>query len=306
MIMPTFNSRRTIEACLESIKKQQYLGRVEVIAIDGGSDDGTLEVLKKYQVRIIRESSGSPETAKAIGLKKSKGELVLLMASDNVLPNKFWLKTMVNSLEKEPQAVAAYPERYAYRKNDTSLNRYFSLMGANDPVAWFMGRADRHSYFGNENRKNKLVKFNLKNMPTLGDNGVLVWREKLLKAKVDEENFSHIDVFYDLLVLGMTQFVLVNETIVHDSGETAGKFLLKRYKYMKELYLKKQKMRRYKWIRGGKDWLRVLGFVVYSMTLIGPLVLSVRGYIRKPDLAWFWHPVMCLGLTLVYTLAMLL
>ncbi len=306
VVMPTFNSIRTIEVCLKSIRNQDYQGEVEIITADGGSTDGTKEILKKYNCKIINERIGNPEKAKAIGLKQAQGELVLLMASDNILPDKNWLKIMVASLQKEPEAVGAYPWRYAYRKTDTSLNRYFALMGANDPVAWFMGKADRQSYLSNENQKTKLVKFNQENMPTLGDNGVLVWREKLLKAKVDVKYFSHIDVFYDLVSLGMNQFVVVKKEIIHDTGEKWLKFLSKRFRYMKELYLEQRKMRRYKWVRDYQDMARLGLFVIYSLTVVGPLATAVRGFLKKPDLAWFWHPVMSAAMVLVYGLALIL
>lgn len=306
VVMPTFNSIRTIEVCLKSIRNQDYQGEVEIITADGGSTDGTKEILKKYNCKIINERIGNPEKAKAIGLKQAQGELVLLMASDNILPDKNWLKIMVASLQKEPEAVGAYPWRYAYRKTDTSLNRYFALMGANDPVAWFMGKADRQSYLSNENQKTKLVKFNQENMPTLGDNGVLVWREKLLKAKVDVKYFSHIDVFYDLVSLGMNQFVVVKKEIIHDTGEKWLKFLSKRFRYMRGLYLKQIKMRRYKWVRDYQDMARLGLFVIYSLTVVGPLATAVRGFLKKPDLAWFWHPVMSAAMVLVYGLALIL
>lgn len=100
VVMPTFNSIRTIKACLASIREQDYGGKVEIVAADGGSTDGSLAVLKKYDCKIVKERTGSPEKAKAVGLKEAKGELVLLMASDNILPNNIWLKTMVDSLQK--------------------------------------------------------------------------------------------------------------------------------------------------------------------------------------------------------------
>lgn len=306
MVMPTFNSIRTIEASLKSIREQDYEGKVEIVAADGGSTDGTLAVLKQYGCRVVAERTGNPEKAKARGLKEAKGELVLLLASDNILPEKLWLKTMVGSLLKEPEAVAAYPWRYAYRKGDTSLNRYFALMGANDPVAWFMGKADRQSYLGNENQKTKLVKFTPENMPTLGDNGMLVWRKKLLKAQVDVKHFSHIDVFYDLVSLGMNQFVVANQEIVHDTGESFIKFLGKRRRYMRELYLEQRGVRRYKWVRGFGDIIKLGLFIIYSLSVVGPLVTAVRGFLRKPDLAWFWHPVMSVAMIVVYGLALIL
>ncbi|MDZ7587052.1 MAG: glycosyltransferase family 2 protein [Patescibacteria group bacterium] len=306
VVMPVFNSIRTIEACLASIREQDYSGKVEIITADGGSTDGSLAVLKKYNCRIVKERTGSPEKAKAIGLREAGGELVLLMASDNVLPDKGWLTVMVESLLKEPEAVGAYPRRYAYRKEDTSLNRYFALMGANDPVAWFMGRADRQSYLGNENQKTKLVKFNQKNMPTLGDNGVLIWREKLMRARVDEENFSHIDVFYDLVSLGMNQFVVVDKEIIHDTGDVLVKFLSKRFRYMKELYLEQREMRRYKWVRGFRDIIKLGLFIIYSLSVAGSLITAIKGFLKKPDLAWFWHPVMSVAMVIIYGAAMIL
>lgn len=169
-----------------------------------------------------------------------------------------------------------------------------------------MGKADRQSYLGNENQKTKLVKFNQKNMPTLGDNGMLVWREKLLKAQVDIQHFSHIDVFYDLLSLGMNQFVVVKNEIIHDTGESFVKFLSKRFRYMKELYLEQRKMRRYKWVRDYQDMARLGLFVIYSLSLVGPLWTAGRGFLKKPDLAWFWHVLLCPAMVVIYSLALIL
>ena len=314
MVMPTHNSIRTIEACLKSVREQNYKGEVEIVVADGGSSDGTLEVLRKYKCKVIKESSGNPETAKAIALKKATGELILLIASDNVLPSITWLKEMVGVLESEPKLTAVYPWRYKVRKGDTSLNRYYALMGANDPVARFMGRADRQAWGSSRwwlagEAKDKgdwwQVRFNPDNMPTLGDNGVLVWREKLMKAKVGEKNFSHIDVFLDLVSLGEIWFGVVKNTIVHDTGETFKKVIKKRYRYMTELYLKKLEIRRYKWVRGWKDKVRLGLYVVYSLTMVGPLMEALWGFVNKPDLAWFWHPVMCVSMVFVYAKAVI-
>ena len=142
-------------------------------------------------------------------------------------------------------------------------------------------------------------------MPTLGDNGVLVWRDKLQKAKVDEKHFSHIDVFYDLLGLGEIWFGVVKNTIIHDTGESYKKAISKRSRYMNELYLKQIKIRRYKWVRGWSDKARLGLYVIYSLTLVGPLMEALWGFISKPDLAWFWHPAMCVSMVVVYAKAII-
>ena len=315
VVMPSFNSIRTIESCLKSLREQDYGGKIEIVVADGGSTDGTLEILKKYGCKVVPEKTGNPEKAKAIALKQATGELVLLMATDNVLPTKDWLSRMVRVLESEPKLVAVYPWRYEVRKSDTSLNRYYALMGVNDPVAKFMGRADRQSW-GSKNwwlageSEDKgdwwLVRFNKDNIPTLGDNGVLVWREKLLKAKVDEEHFSHIDVFYDLVERGEIWFGVVKNTIIHDTGESYKRAMQKRARYMQELYLQQLKMRRFKWVRGTRDVVKVIGYCLYSITIIGSLLESFWGFVSRRDLAWFWHPVMCVSMVFIYGKAILI
>lgn len=314
MVMPVYNSIRTIEACLRSIREQDYQGEVEIVVADGGSSDGTIAVLKQFKCRIISEKTGNPEKAKAIALKESKGDLILLMASDNVIPSKDWLSKMVQVLESEPKLVAVYPWRYTVRKSDTSLNRYYALMGANDPVAKFLGRADRQRWgskhwwlAGEAEDKGEWwqVRFDTKNMPTLGDNGVLVWREKLNKAKLDEEHFSHIDVFWDLISKGEIWFGVVKNAIVHDTGESLKTSLKKRYRYMTRLYLDQLKFRRFVWVKDYRDWLKILGYCFYSITIVGPLLEALWGYVFKPDLAWFWHPVVSFSMVFAYGFAVI-
>ncbi len=47
VIIPTYNSSRTLEKCLESIKNQTYKN-VEIIVVDNNSTDNTKEIAKKY------------------------------------------------------------------------------------------------------------------------------------------------------------------------------------------------------------------------------------------------------------------
>ena len=55
IILPTYNNERTIEECLESIFMQKFPSKeFEVLFIDGGSNDKTIEIAKKFNVKIIK------------------------------------------------------------------------------------------------------------------------------------------------------------------------------------------------------------------------------------------------------------
>jgi len=315
VVMATLNAGEILSKALRSIRNQYYdQEKIEIIVADGGSTDKTLKYCAKFGARVIPENTGSPEAAKSVALQIAKNELILEIDCDNILPNRNWLATMVASLEKEPKATACYTWRYHYSQRDKILNRYFSLIGANDPVALFLGRADRQSYLeeewkilGKANDKGSyfLVKHDLNNMPTLGANGFLIKRKILNMAQVDEKHFFHIDVNWDLINLGKTDYVVVKNDIIHDSGEGVFEFFAKRKRYMEDLYLRDLSNRRYLLYDTTKDKKRIIIFCLYAATFIGPLFLSIRGYLKRKDVAWFLHPLVCFAFLLIYGLTII-
>jgi len=311
--MATLNSGPVLEKCLASVRGQRYdQDKIEIIVADGGSTNGTIEIIKKYGGKVIPENTGSPEAAKAIALKHAKNDIILQIDDDNILPDKNWLAYMVSFFDKEPEITGCYPWRYTYRKKDKILNRYFSLFGVNDPVALFLGRADRQSYLANRwilsgKAKDKgeyfLVEFNQDNLPTVGANGFLIKRKLLLKAKVDEKHFFHIDVNLDLVNQGYNKYLVVKNDIIHASGEEFWRFFAKRKKYMENLYLKDLPKRRYLLYRKEKDRKKIVVYSVYALTIIGPTIKAIKGFLKIHDIAWFLHPVVCFLIFWIYFLS---
>jgi len=81
--IPTFNSEKTLEKTLESVKNQTYKN-IEIIIIDSYSKDRTLEIAKKFEVGVVM-CKGKLLEARIVGVKKSHGEYVLLLDSDQIL-----------------------------------------------------------------------------------------------------------------------------------------------------------------------------------------------------------------------------
>jgi glycosyltransferase involved in cell wall biosynthesis len=84
VIVPTWNSERTIDICLQSIVKQTYK-KIEIIVVDGGSTDNTIKIVKKYPVRLIELNKRSRTLQRNIGVLNAKGELLLHVDSDEIL-----------------------------------------------------------------------------------------------------------------------------------------------------------------------------------------------------------------------------
>lgn len=88
VLTPCFNSVKTIEKTLECIEKQTYQN-IEYIIVDGGSTDGTLEVIEKHRERLpkqftlISEKDNGIYDAMNKGIGLAKGQLIGIVNSDD-------------------------------------------------------------------------------------------------------------------------------------------------------------------------------------------------------------------------------
>ncbi len=89
IIMPVYNVERYLEDSIESIIKQTY-HNIEVICINDGSTDSSLEILESYakhdsRIRIISQENHGASSARNAGLKVATGEYVYFFDSDDTL-----------------------------------------------------------------------------------------------------------------------------------------------------------------------------------------------------------------------------
>lgn len=92
IVMPSFNRRPFIEESLRSVLLQGYPD-LEILVIDGGSDDGTVEIVERYRrwlAAFVSEPDGGWRDAVSKGLQRATGDLVTFFSSDDLyLPGAF-------------------------------------------------------------------------------------------------------------------------------------------------------------------------------------------------------------------------
>ena len=91
IIIPTFNSEKTLDIALSSIVVQSYQN-FEVLIIDGLSTDSTIDIAKKHQkvfpnIKIKSEKDNGIYDAMNKGIALAKGEWLYFMGSDDSLYN---------------------------------------------------------------------------------------------------------------------------------------------------------------------------------------------------------------------------
>jgi len=91
IIIPTLNEEDYLPYLLSTIKRQTYQN-YEVIVADANSHDHTCEIVKEYGYRIIK--GGTPAAGRNTGAKNARGDLLLFLDADVLLPNDFLEKSL--------------------------------------------------------------------------------------------------------------------------------------------------------------------------------------------------------------------
>ena len=119
VIIPSYNSERTIENCLDSIETQSFRGEYEIIVADSSADRTAEIVSARYEkVNLIRfDKKTDPGTARNAGMSKAKGEIYAFIDSDCVATLN-WLEN-IGRAHKSKYRVVGGAVRNGNSESDT-------------------------------------------------------------------------------------------------------------------------------------------------------------------------------------------
>lgn len=130
VIIPMYNSVSSIERALKSVVKQDYNGSIEIIVVNDGSKDNSVEVVESFikahgntRIVLISQDNGGVSKARNTGLKNAKGNFVAFLDSDDAwFTNK--LSDQMKILENNPNIDllgTAFEGFYFAKKNEEEL-----------------------------------------------------------------------------------------------------------------------------------------------------------------------------------------
>jgi glycosyltransferase involved in cell wall biosynthesis len=109
IIVPVYNAEKFLDKCLESLKNQT-IKDIEIILVNDGSTDNSLEICNKYaqndsRIKVLTQKNSGQSKARNVGIDNSNGEYIAFTDSDDWVDLDYYGK-LVEACEKHDAEVA--------------------------------------------------------------------------------------------------------------------------------------------------------------------------------------------------------
>lgn len=315
IMIATYNSERILEKPLAAIRNQDYpQDRIEILIIDGGSEDGTRDIAYRYGCQVLDNPHTDPVNAKIIGMINAKGKYLLTIDHDEVLVNKSSIHKRVESLELYDDCKVAFCSGYSCPRGYSGLNEYISEFG--DPFSLFYYRFSKgYKYYYSA----LLRKANL----TYEDAGIglfefshnenviieliclgTIINLEYFRSIIDDQDYSNsiTHLFYRMLEHGETKTIISkNDPLEHYSVDSLKRYLPKlRWRVINNVHYSDRATQgftgRAKEMK--QNSIKKYLFPIYSFSTIFPICDAVYYAISRKNAAFLIHPYLCWYVTI--------
>ena len=242
IIIPCYNASKYVEEAIKSILNQKYdLSRIEVLLLNDGSTDETLDILKAYEsdnIKVIDKKNEGVSKTRNRGIKEARGKYILFLDADDLL-SKTTIKKLVSFFDKNYEeidlvtypAVFLYPNgrqkmHSRYKKQFTNgtgiydLNKYYDYVQAtinviikNDKSKLF----DTKQYYSEDEQFNTSILMDKKKIGFVKEAKYFYRRhDESVTAKKQEYDVEEIYKFHDELQKKYDNHLYVQSIIMNN------------------------------------------------------------------------------------------
>ena len=313
-ILGILNADRTLRECLDSIFAQDFpIEKYEVIIVDWGSKDRTLDIVKEFMqkhnnIRLMfnpHKLSEGRGMSKDLGTEAAKGEIVIFLDHDNILLGKSWLREIIEPLKKDAKIMASQ-SLLQFMENDTNFLKYVNAVGVEDPFAIpysLPAQIVLHpEKFHLADKKYYLHQLDKDSILYGGANGC-AFRKSVFD--VIKGYTRDVDVFALMAEHRMKVAVPLKPRVYHKTASNMLNYMIKKaiyfYRFIDHEYEKKS----FKWTQRGpglKGKIRFFLMIAYNLSFLGPFIESLKQTVKTGRLFWLLHPFYVFYITVEYGL----
>lgn len=125
IVIPTKNEERFLPLLLQSIKSQRVKD-LEVIVADGGSADKTVQIARRFGAKVVR--GGNPGVGRNAGAKVARGDVILFLDADVILPEGFIKKNLGEFKRRDLDLATTFVQPISTRCDDYLIHKSWNLL----------------------------------------------------------------------------------------------------------------------------------------------------------------------------------
>lgn len=303
--IPTLNSEKYLEYCLESIMGQDYpKDNIEIIIADAGSVDRTLSIAAKYTSLIFDNKLKLGEYGTKIAVENATGDLFVVFAADNGLVGKDWLRRVSTIFEKHKDLSCFWGKMIA-SDDDPPIMHYYELIQS-EPLAHFLNKeldlylrkAKEEDYSG---VAYKTFSVDPKRPLCWGANGIVYKLSDVKDLFFSGKYIGDNEIFQYMIESGKNKVAYSFQiNIYHHTVSSVRQWVKKWKRNFTQIFLKTRKQRRIDWFYYGNFRIKMLLWLVYSLIPIFSISHSLYRMAYDRNVYWFYHPLLCFLQTSTY------
>lgn len=302
IIIATYNSEKTLEYSLKSIREQNFnQDDIEILVVDGGSSDTTLSIAQKYGAKIFHNQKRLPEYAKLIGDEKATGYYALRLDSDEEFISKNQLADKKDFLLKHDEIKVMIENLKEPGRSDICgiSAAYLNILG--DPFSYFIynTKEDKcttyQKYITFSDGKYNILRFNDDDMPPLADSGGSLYSLDYIRTKYPDK-YNTIEFtcgIYDRLIrdTGICGCIK-GDNVKHNCKSDFKTYLRKlKFRVINNIFHKEESGFSSRANSSKNSSKKLLGFLLYAVIVPLPILDSFRLAIKYKNITFILHVV---------------
>jgi GT2 family glycosyltransferase len=126
IVLPTRNGGPRFHSTLDAIRRQRFSGLVEIVGLDSGSTDGTLDRLRRHADTVVQVDPRefNHGATRNLGIERARGDLVVMLVQDAVPVGDDWLEALVAPLRRNQMLAGTFARQVA-RPEASPLARHY-------------------------------------------------------------------------------------------------------------------------------------------------------------------------------------
>ena len=140
IVIPTKNGGDRLKEVLEAVFSQKTEYKYEVICVDSGSTDNTLNIIKNFPCILyeIKPDEFGHGKTRNYGAAKGTGEYIMFLTQDATPVNNCWIQNMIDAMKLDPDIAGGFGIHYPYPEcnvlDKRDLKRHFQNFGSDNTV----------------------------------------------------------------------------------------------------------------------------------------------------------------------------